>query len=533
MKSLLIPFFLLSPVFAQVTPPTSIPLEETKSPFTSGDTLSNSRLFLNYSAEKSPTIHFGDHPVALPSGENISADLTFEHGHNHPATIHLRTSSDPSAQVITIPDSTISGSPANFQPLPGKDFPMDQTFTLMVRFQTTAEDGTLAARAPATGKWQPKGKTLFLRNGQLHYDIGWVGELKGGPQVNDGKEHLAALTSTGDGKVHLYLDGKKIAAAEKLTAKDDPTHLFKIGSTATDFAGNFKDGTISQVLFWKRNLSPQEIKTEVAQLNTPDFHWKNKKPSQSHPSHPSAVKNPFKTQVTLPKNLTLHQAWTQPLQTSDHQAIISTWNSDSLQRGKKIYQQLCITCHGDETKEGSIPLSLKFHSGTFKNGADPYRMFQTLTKGYGMMMPMPQFTTRQKYDVIHYIREQFLAEKNPTQLTKITDTYLRDLPRGLTLVQEKETPETIPPYKQMDFGNVLFGTYQIEPGPIDKDVNIAQKGIAIRLDPGPGGISKGKAWAVYDHDTMRLAALYTCDQFVDWKGIDFDGSHGTHTSIVG
>ncbi|MEJ6727734.1 MAG: hypothetical protein QNK83_01020 [Akkermansiaceae bacterium] len=122
MKSLLIPFFLLSPVFAQVTPPTSIPLEETKSPFTSGDTLSNSRLFLNYSAEKSPTIHFGDHPVALPSGENISADLTFEHGHNHPATIHLRTSSDPSAQVITIPDSTISGSPANFQPLPGKDF---------------------------------------------------------------------------------------------------------------------------------------------------------------------------------------------------------------------------------------------------------------------------------------------------------------------------------------------------------------------------------------------------------------------------
>jgi hypothetical protein len=85
----------------------------------------------------------------------------------------------------------------------------------------------------------------------------------------------------------------------------------------------------------------------------------------------------------------------------------------------------------------------------------------------------------------------------------------------------------------MDFGNVLFWTYQIEPGPLDTNVNIAQKGIAIRLDAGPGGISKGKTWAVYDHDTMRLAAIYTGDQFVDWKGIAFDGSHGTHTSIVG
>jgi len=85
---------------------------------------------------------------------------------------------------------------------------------------------------------------------------------------------------------------------------------------------------------------------------------------------------------------------------------------------------------------------------------------------------------------------------------------------------------SVPPYERMDYGSALFWTYQVAPG------NIAQKGIAVRLDDGPGGVSKGRAWMVYDHDTMRVAAATTGD-FVDWKGIAFDGSHGTHTSLRG
>ena len=86
--------------------------------------------------------------------------------------------------------------------------------------------------------------------------------------------------------------------------------------------------------------------------------------------------------------------------------------------------------------------------------------------------------------------------------------------------------KTPPPYQRMDFGPVLFWTLQVAPG------NIAQKGIAIRLDDGPGGVSKGRAWMIYDHDTMRVAAA-TTGEFVDWKGIAFDGSHGTHTALTG
>lgn len=83
-----------------------------------------------------------------------------------------------------------------------------------------------------------------------------------------------------------------------------------------------------------------------------------------------------------------------------------------------------------------------------------------------------------------------------------------------------------PPYEAMNFGPVLFWTYEIAPG------NIAQKGIAVRLDEGPGGVSKGRAWMVYDHDTMHVATA-TTGSFVDWKGIAFDGSHGTHTGLTG
>ena len=43
----------------------------------------------------------------------------------------------------------------------------------------------------------------------------------------------------------------------------------------------------------------------------------------------------------------------------------------------------------------------------------------------------------------------------------------------------------------MDFGTALFWTYQVNKGRSPADWNIAQKGIAVRLDKGLGGISKG------------------------------------------
>ena len=63
--------------------------------------------------------------------------------------------------------------------------------------------------------------------------------------------------------------------------------------------------------------------------------------------------------------------------------------------------------------------------------------------------------------------------------------------------------------------------------------NIVYKGIAIRLDPGPGGVSRGRAWAVYDQDTMRFAAAWTGQGFIDWNGINFNGQHQVHPRLAG
>ena len=553
MKRTLFPgLFLLSFALShgQDVPPTSIPLEKTRTSILSKDSSSldygnpatNFRLFLNYTSAKSFSLNLGGHPIELPAGDKSTASLTFEHLPDSPALVHLSTSGDPTIQRIEIPNTLISGGDVAFKPLPGKDFPMDKAFTLMARFKTTAENGTLAAIAPPTGKWEAGGKTLFLKGGKLTYDVGWEGAIGGGKKVNDGKEHIAVLSGTEKGGAALYLDGQEIQSNKNLTSKDKSGHVFKVGSTTHDFAGDFKDGSIEQILFWKRTLSKDEIKLmaqkKVDQINTPDFHWK--KPGRTQPAAERELLTTFThagypttISVTKTPGLTFHQAWIQPLEVSDHKALVADWGKDSFNRGQKIYQQLCITCHGTVEKEGSIPIALKFHEGKFKNGKDPYRMWQTINKGYGMMMPMPQFSTRQKYDVIHYIREEFLAKHNKGELTKIDDDYLNALPRGISGIEEKESKKTPPPYDMMDFGNYLFWTYQIEPGPLNEQVNIAQKGLAIRLDDGLGGISKGSSWAIYDHDTMRLAAIYTGDKFVDWRGIAFDGSHGTHTSITG
>jgi len=79
----------------------------------------------------------------------------------------------------------------------------------------------------------------------------------------------------------------------------------------------------------------------------------------------------------------------------------------------------------------------------------------------------------------------------------------------------------------MDYGPYLTGSIQVSPG------NIAYKGLAIRLDEGTGGVSAGNQFVLFDKDTLRYAAAWSGDEFIDWQSIVFDGSHGTHPSIRG
>ncbi|XZE20945.1 DUF6797 domain-containing protein [Pirellulaceae bacterium SH449] len=216
----------------------------------------------------------------------------------------------------------------------------------------------------------------------------------------------------------------------------------------------------------------------------------------------------------------------------DHAKLINGWDAGSHQRGEAIYQRVCANCHGTLDQLGSLPTSLRFAEGKFKNGSDPYSMYRTLTHGFGQMTPQTWMVPIQKYDVIHYIRETYLRTHNPSQFTEVDANYLATLPKGDTLGPE---PRTIEAWSAMDYGPSLTHTYEI-PGP---QHNFAYKGVAVRLDPGAGGIARGGHWMVFDTDTLRVAAGWHSgdnknrSNFIDWRAIQFDGAHGVHPRIVG
>jgi hypothetical protein len=162
---------------------------------------------------------------------------------------------------------------------------------------------------------------------------------------------------------------------------------------------------------------------------------------------------------------------------------------------------LCATCHGSATQEGSMPTSRKFHREAFTNGSDPFRIFQTLTLGYGQMVPLP-VPVEDRYAAIHYLRETILRPQNPSQFFVVDADYLAALPRPMRTLAPAAPVDRTPFFLKMDFGPVLHWTYQVTPE------NIVDKGIAIRLDAGPGGVSRGRAWMLFDHDTMRVAAAW-------------------------
>lgn len=393
-----------------------------------------------------------------------------------------------------------------------ESFRWDRDFTLSAEF-TTTEGGTLAAVAPAEGKWAPDARALFIRDGRLVHDIGWLGDYSGGPKVNDGKPHRVALVVK-EGAARLWIDGKPLPPKKNFTRPQVDGHVFKVGSAAPDFGGDFQ-GEIAVVRFHARALGDEEAKTlssvGAGAVNTPDF---------EHRPGPAAGA----LRVTAAAGHRFRAAWTQPLDRADHAALIGAWDAESLARGKAVYEQLCTVCHGTRELAGSLPTALRFGEAPFKNGGDPFAMHRTLVNGYGQMVPQPQYTARQKYDVIHYIRETFLKDR-PAHFTAVTPEYLADLPVGFATVEAEKENQQRPHYERMEFGSALFWTLEVAKG------NIAQKGLTLRLDEGPGGISRGSAWMVYDHDTLRAAAGWSGDRFVDWRGIAFDGSHGTHTRI--
>jgi hypothetical protein len=238
----------------------------------------------------------------------------------------------------------------------------------------------------------------------------------------------------------------------------------------------------------------------------------------------------------------------------DHAGYIRDWNKDSFKRGNAIYQKVCHSCHGDEALPGSLPNALRFAEGEFQHGNDPFTIYQTLTRGWRLMIPQTQLVPQEKYDVIHYILERYVKEHNPKEVFEISEKYLARLPQGSS---RGPTPVKNEPWRKFDYGDFLINTYQLV-GPdtlpdlkltdqqkqdlrngkpradtLSPNANFAYKGIAVRLDSGAGGVAAGSTFTIFEHDTLRMTGAWIGRGFIDWNGIQFNQRHAIHPKTIG
>ena len=521
---------LACPTFAQEHPPRTTIDQGRLAIFSdsgSSHEITNFKAYLSYESVKEGELRVSTGQVIkLPKGSHALSVL-YENPLN--GKFSIKAFLDGSAYEVLSPGVT---PPKTIRPR------FDRDFTVWTQFQATG-GGTVFAHCARLGPWSPGGKALLVRGQRLVFDIGWLGAIEGGRNLNDGKLKTVLLRSKRK-IVELYLDGKLIGSRKNFSKADPVDHVFKIAKGADDFATPLKNGKVIDLKYWASALPDILIsdmlsdRLSLGEFPESDYSMQSGKAvfGISGNGFPGSA---VTLEISNPDAIKFKEAWLQDLGKADHAKEITRLDHISLEQGKNLYEALCITCHGNTQKDGSLPTALKFHSGEFKNGSDPWSMFQTLDKGYGQMIAQPQYSIKDKYALIHYIRENLVKKNNPSQYFNVTNEYLEKLPPKLSSFKE---PVIAPltsgskPYQKMDFGPALFWTYQVNEGKSPAEWNIAQKGIAIRLDKGSGGVSKGKSWLIYDEDTMRVAAAYE-GEFVDWRGIAFDGSHGTHTSIEG
>ncbi|HEY3319433.1 MAG TPA: LamG-like jellyroll fold domain-containing protein [Planctomycetota bacterium] len=149
--------------------------------------------------------------------------------------------------------------------LPLPDFGKDN-FTLCAWVKTTS-GGTIVAKAPAEGVWAPQGKSLFIRDGRVNYDIGWVACISSKTSVSDGQWHHVAFT--GPQTYAFYIDGKFDARGDLHADPDPAGNVLKIGVTSTNFpAPSFFSGALDDVRIYARQLSAEQIKALFDQAST-------------------------------------------------------------------------------------------------------------------------------------------------------------------------------------------------------------------------------------------------------------------------
>ncbi len=144
---------------------------------------------------------------------------------------------------------------------------------------------------------------------------------------------------------------------------------------------------------------------------------------------------------------------------------------------RRYINGVCANCHGTLDQPGSLPTSLRFAEGKFKNGSDPLSMYHTLTHGFGLMAPQSWMV--------------------PFKNMMSSSTYAKPISRGTILRSTQKSTQVSgeasswrhsrPERAKSNHGLIwtmgrVWLTFEVTGG----EHNFAYKGVAVRLDPGSG-----------------------------------------------
>jgi hypothetical protein len=130
----------------------------------------------------------------------------------------------------------------------------------------TERGGTILARAGSGREWQPGGKVMFVENGRLRFDVGWVGATGAETPVADGAWHhvAVAVDTVGEGdNVHCYVDGR-LGGSGSLDVKghDESRLPVRIGFCNENFPRGQSGfiGDLADVRWFGYALAPEEVR---------------------------------------------------------------------------------------------------------------------------------------------------------------------------------------------------------------------------------------------------------------------------------
>lgn len=112
----------------------------------------------------------------------------------------------------------------------------------------------------------------------------------------------------------------------------------------------------------------------------------------------------------------------------DHAATIKALRPGDANSGRALYALHCASCHGKDGDLALNPLARRFAKDELKFGTDPYSLWKTISYGNGLMFRWDAVLSRkERYQIVHHLREEIIKEKNPKQYFKPDHNYFTDL----------------------------------------------------------------------------------------------------------